>query len=151
MVLKTVDETPCAVIASSVAIDRSGTSWYGRRALRPVGAFLLAYSALLAGCGPIEYISQVANKAAPAVAAAKLAQADRYSPYEYTKAEEYLHKAREEAAYAEYQDAIYYGEQAEHFANLARANSVARLSQGGASSPAASAPPPQSGKRPETE
>ena len=43
------------------------------------------------------------------MSSAKLAQADRYAPYEYTAAEEYLHKAREEAGYAEYQDAIEYG------------------------------------------
>jgi len=63
----------------------------------------------LLGCGPVEYISQVGNKAASAVSAAKLAQADRYAPYEFTAAEEYLHKAREEAGYAEYQDAIEFG------------------------------------------
>ena len=50
----------------------------------------------LLGCGPVEYISQVGNRAASAVSSAKLAQADRYAPYEYTAAEEYLHKAREE-------------------------------------------------------
>jgi hypothetical protein len=81
----------------------------------------------LTGCGPVEYISQVGNKAASAVSSAKLAQADRYAPYEYTAAEEYLHKAREEAGYAEYQDAIEYGRRAEELANRARALSVAKL------------------------
>jgi hypothetical protein len=85
--------------------------------------------ALLSGCGPIEYINQVGNKAASAVSAAKLAQADRYAPYEYTAAEEYLHKAREEAGHAEYQDAIEYGRRSEDLANRARAIAVARLAQ----------------------
>ena len=91
---------------------------------------LLASIATAAGgCGPIEYISQVGNKAASAVSAAKLASADRYAPYEYTAAEEYLHKAREEAGHAEYQDSIEYGRRAEELANRARAIAVARLAQ----------------------
>ena len=69
------------------------------------------------------------NKAASAVSSAKLAQADRYAPYEYTAAEEYLHKAREEAGYAEYQDAIEYGRKSEELANRARAIAVAKLAE----------------------
>src|SRR5450432_4281466 len=148
-------------------IDRIPTSWYGPPALRrlrlplrralPTGSlastvtlasvFALTLTASMSGCGPIEYINQVGVKAAGAVSAAKLAQADRYAPYEYTAAEENLHKAREEAAYAEYEDAIEYGRKAEEMANRGRAIAVAKLSQsaGSASSatPAseASAPP----------
>jgi hypothetical protein len=89
----------------------------------------------LGACGPVEYINQVGNKAASAVSAAKLASAERYAPYEYTKAEEYLHKAREEAAYAEYEDAIEFGRKAEELADRGRAIAVAKLSQSsGASS-----------------
>ena len=90
---------------------------------------LLLSLATLSGCGPIEYINQVGNKAASAVSAAKLAQADRYAPYEFTGAEEYLHKAREEAGYAQYQDAIEYGHRAEELANRARAIAVEKLAQ----------------------
>jgi hypothetical protein len=89
---------------------------------------VLAVAPLL-GCGPVEYISQVGNKAASAVSAAKLAQGDRYAPYEYTAAEEYLHKAREEAGYAEYQDAIEYGKKSEDLANRARAIAVDKQAQ----------------------
>jgi hypothetical protein len=81
------------------------------------------------GCGPIEYINQVGNKAASAVSAAKLASADRYAPYEYTAAEEYLHKAREEAGHSEYQDSIEYGRRAEELANRARAIAVSKLAE----------------------
>ncbi len=126
-------------------IDRIVASWYGPRALRrqrdlragalAVGALVLLATSLTSGCGPIEYINQVGIKAAGAVSAAKLAQADRYAPYEYTCAEEYLHKAREEAAYAEYEDAIEFGHKAEEFANKGRAIAVTKLSQSaGASS-----------------
>src|SRR5450432_3161574 len=93
-------------------------------------------SALAAGCGPVEYINQVGNKAASAVSAAKLAQSDRYAPYEYTAAEEYLHKAREEAGHAEYEDAIEYGRKAEELANRARAITVERLAKEPALTPA---------------
>jgi hypothetical protein len=130
-------------------IDHDGVNWYGPRALRrhrrlPTGVLALvttkSWTSLAlglcvacAGCGPIEYINQVSVKAAGAVSAAKLAQADRYAPYEFTAAEEYLHKAREEAAYAEYEDAIEYGRKAEELADKGRAISVAKLSQSSAS------------------
>src|SRR5438105_3103132 len=81
----------------------------------PTGSLVLVLAPLmvpLLGCGPVEYINQVGNKAASAVSAAKLASAERYAPYEYTAAEEYLHKAREEAGHAEYQEAIEYGRKA---------------------------------------
>jgi hypothetical protein len=90
---------------------------------------LALFLASTGGCGPVEYINQVGNKAASAVSAAKLAQSDRYAPYEYTSAEEYLHKAREEAGHAEYGDAIEYGRKAEEWANRARAITVERLAK----------------------
>lgn len=86
-------------------------------------------AAAAAGCGPIEYLSQVADRAASAVAAARQAQADRYAPYELTAAEAYLHKAREEGAYAQYQDAIEFGRKSEQMANRARAMAVERASE----------------------
>src|SRR6478736_7631800 len=116
----------------SAVIDRSATSCYRPprlRILRSVPTVAVLALAPLLGCGPVEYISQVGNKAASAVSAAKLAQADRYAPYEYTAAEEYLHKAREEAGHAEYQDAIEYGRKAEDLANRARAITVERMAK----------------------
>lgn len=89
------------------------------------------------GCGPVEYINQVSFKAASALAAAKEAQADRLAPYEYTAAEAYLHKAREEASYAQYQDSIEYGRKAEEQAHKARAIALTRMS----STPSGSKPP----------
>src|SRR3954469_13165069 len=124
----------------SAVIDRSLTSCYRPprlRTLRCVPTVAVLAVVPLLGCGPVEYISQVGNKAASAVSSAKLAQADRYAPYEYTAAEEYLHKAREEAGYAEYEDAIEFGRRAEELANKGRAIAVARLSQSGGASSAA--------------
>src|SRR5580698_5940113 len=97
---------------------------------------LCAAVATVCACGPVEYINQVGNRAASAVSAAKLAQSDRYAPYEYTAAEAYLHKAREEAGHAEYEDAIEYGRKAEELANRARAITVDRLAKEPALTPA---------------
>jgi hypothetical protein len=84
-------------------------------------ALLLA----VGGCGPIEYVNQVTRKASTAVESAKTAEADRYSPYHYTLAVEYLHKAREEAAAADFQAANRFGRRAQDAANLAKAEAVA--------------------------
>ncbi|MBC8132990.1 MAG: DUF4398 domain-containing protein [Deltaproteobacteria bacterium] len=73
------------------------------------------------GCGPARFLTQVDGRAATAVTAAKKVNAATYAPYEFTAATEYLRKAREEAAYAEYQVSIAYGRQAEELAIQARA------------------------------
>jgi len=124
-------------VQTAHAIDRARGCCYRRAELRrvrtlPSGRLVLLLAPLLVSlwaCGPVEYINQVGNKAASAVSAAKLASAERYAPYEYTAAEEYLHKAREEAGHAEYQDAIEYGRKAEDLANRARAITVDRMAK----------------------
>lgn len=65
--------------------------------------------ALTAGCGPIAYINQVPRDAAPKVERARQLQADKYSPYWWTRAVVYLHMAREVAAHADYQGANRFG------------------------------------------
>src|SRR5688500_13960882 len=71
-------------------------------------------------CGPVQYVSQVTQRAAMEVAAARTAGADKLAPYEFVTAELYLHKAREEAGFADYQAAIHYGKKAEIMARKAR-------------------------------
>src|SRR5215470_978739 len=132
---------------SPASIDRCpGTCYRPRRlrTLRCVPTVAVLAVAPLLGCGPVEYISQVGNRAASAVSAAKQAEADRYAPYEYTAAEEYLHKAREEAGYSQYQDSIEYGHKAEEMAQRARAIALDHMSQpSGARAPSSqtSSPP----------
>ena len=103
--------------------------------------------ALLVGCGPVQYVSQVTRRAAAEVAAAKSAGADRYAPYEYTAAVEFLHKAREEAGYADYQAAIRFGNKAEEHAKKAREIALKNAgseSEGGEPiDPSASPPTPE--------
>jgi environmental stress-induced protein Ves len=102
----------------------------------------LAFGAALAvpcatGCGPIEYLDTSA-KAGAALAAAKQADAEHLAPYEYTAATEYLHKAREEAGYSQYQQSIEFGHRAEAMASRARALSTANAQE----KTAPAAPPP---------
>jgi Domain of unknown function (DUF4398) len=100
----------------------------------PFSLALIASMLCPAGCGPVEYLSQVSDKATRAVAAAKQAHAEQLAPYEFTAANEYLHKAREEGGTAEYQAAIEYGRRAEDLALRARAIAEARAGSKGAPS-----------------
>ena len=112
----------------------------------------IALLVTLGGCGPIEYISVVTTRASRAVSSAEAAEGARCAPYEYTAAEAYLHKAREEAGYAEYQDSIEYGHKAEEMAHRARAIAMNRLGQpssaGASSSGGTIEPPPPPPARP---
>jgi uncharacterized protein DUF4398 len=76
------------------------------------------------GCGPIEYVNQVTRKASSAVDSARTAEADRLSPYYYTRAVEYLHKARVEAASADFQAANRFGRRAQEAAQLAKQEAI---------------------------
>ena len=65
--------------------------------------------AMLAACGPVAYVSQTTMQAASAVEEARAAGADRYSPYWWTRATQYLHMSREVAAHADFQGANRFG------------------------------------------
>jgi hypothetical protein len=89
--------------------------------LAPMGP-RLALAMLVAGlaaCGPIAYVNEVTRHADDAVAAARQAEADKYSPYWWTRATEYLHKARENAAHADFQGANRFGRLASEAAEKA--------------------------------
>jgi hypothetical protein len=74
---------------------------------------------LATACGPIAYVNDVTRKASSSVDAARSAEADKYAPYYWTRATEYLHKARERAAYADFQGANRFGRLATEAAELA--------------------------------
>lgn len=86
--------------------------------MNPMRALVLV--AMLAACGPVAYIGQVTLRADDAVEAARAAEADKYSPYWWTRATQYLHMAREVAGHADYQGANHFGRLAEEAANKAR-------------------------------
>lgn len=75
------------------------------------------------GCGAVLYTANVAP-ASSSVEQARLAEAETRAPYEYYLAQAYLEKAREEAAEANYQDAIRFAEASEQ--NATRAIELAR-------------------------
>jgi hypothetical protein len=72
-------------------------------------------------CGPVQYIGQVSGRTSAALRAAHLAEADRFAPYEYTKAAAYYDKAREEAAGSSFELAVDYGRRSQEFAQRAQA------------------------------
>jgi hypothetical protein len=74
--------------------------------------------AVAVGCGPIRYTGEI-RRASEAVAAARAAHADTYAPYWWTRATQYLHKAREVAGRADFAAANRYGRLAAAAANLA--------------------------------
>jgi sRNA-binding protein len=76
---------------------------------------------VLASCGPIAYVGQVTLKADDAVEAARVSEADKYSPYWWTRATQYLYMAREVAAHADYQGANHFGRLATEAAEKAKA------------------------------
>ena len=81
-------------------------------------------------CGPVQYITQVSQTASGELAAAKAANADKYAPYEYTAAVEYLHKAREEEGYADHEAAVHFGKMAADLASKAREIALAQAASG---------------------
>ena len=104
-----------------------------RRLARMLG---LAFACALAtsACGPIEYVSGTTYGATNAVDTARAANAAKWSPYWWTRATEYLHKAREEAAYSNFQAANHFGRLAKEAAVKARDEALHR-----AADPAAAA------------
>lgn len=87
-------------------------------------ALLLAVPSV--GCGALGYVKNVTFDASSSVAAAKTANADKWAPYEYTRAKEYLHKSREEAAAADFQAANRFGKLAHKAAVKAQKLAVKR-------------------------
>jgi Domain of unknown function (DUF4398) len=83
------------------------------------------------GCGSVLYVNQVTRKASASVAAAKAAEADVYAPYHYTLAVHYLHKAREEAAAADFQAANRFGRLSHQAGEKARELAVQRSAEPG--------------------
>lgn len=80
---------------------------------------LVSAAAVLAACGPALYTFN-SVPASQVVEQARQANAAEHAPYEYFYARSYLDKAREEAAEANYQDAIRFAERANEFGTKAR-------------------------------
>ncbi len=70
-------------------------------------------------CGPVQSTAYLID-AETMLDAAKTAQAEKLSPYEWTAATLYLHKSKEEVGYSDYEQAVDYAKKALDFATRAR-------------------------------
>jgi hypothetical protein len=86
-----------------------------------MGRALLVVLAL-AACGSAEYIR---GKAGSRIEAARAVEADKYAPYHWTRATEYYRKAKERAAYADFQGANRFERLATEAAELAEQMAIA--------------------------
>jgi len=74
---------------------------------------------LVVGCGPVRS-TQAISKAEVEFERARVAGAHNKAPYEYYSAKQYLHKAKEEWGYSEFEPALDFADQAERAAESAR-------------------------------
>lgn len=81
-------------------------------------AGLMIIAGVLMHCGPVTSIHHIL-RADQAVTIAQRAGSDTYAPYESTHASEYLHKAREEQGYSDYEVAVRYAQRARDYADQA--------------------------------
>ena len=85
---------------------------------------LVALAGALAGCGPVRSTANILD-AEVQIQAARTAGAEKLAPYEWTSANLYIHKAREEVSYSDYQAGVDFAVKASKFANEAREKAMA--------------------------
>lgn len=78
---------------------------------------------LFLGCGPVQSTSFLID-AETMMEGARTAQADKLAPYDWTAANLYLHKAKEEVGYSDFEQAVDYAKKAVTFATQARDNAL---------------------------
>jgi len=98
-------------------MERKTLGAHSRRLIVWVG--VVSTVIFFAACGPALYSFNIIP-ASQTVGQAEQANAAEHAPYEYFYARSYLDKAREEAAEANYQDAIRFAERANEFGTKAR-------------------------------
>ena len=86
-------------------------------------AFPLLVLVPLFGCGPMQSTSYLLD-AQVSLDAARIARADKLAPYEWTAANLYLHKSREEVGYSDYEQAVHYAQTAAKFAAQAKEHAL---------------------------
>jgi hypothetical protein len=80
---------------------------------------LIALGVLASGCGPIQSTAYLIDTETM-LEAARTAQADKLAPYEWTAANLYYAKSKEEVGYSDFEQAVDYGKKAVAFATKAR-------------------------------
>lgn len=92
--------------------------------------WLLAILVAASACGPIVYVNDVTRRASTSVDEARAAQADKHSPYYWTRATQYLRQAKVLAAHADFQGANRFGRLATEAAEKATAEAQAASAKG---------------------
>ena len=85
---------------------------------------MVAAAGALSGCGPVKSTSHLLD-AEVQIQAARTAGAEKLAPYEWTAANLYIHKAREEVGYSDFQAGVDFAEKAARFATQAREKAMA--------------------------
>lgn len=85
---------------------------------------LVAVAGALAGCGPVRSTANILD-AEVQIQAARTAGAEKLAPFEWTAANLYIHKAREEVSTSDYQAGVDFAVKASKFANEAREKAMA--------------------------
>ncbi len=96
--------------------------------MKRVAATLVILGAL-AGCGPVQSTAYLLD-AEVQIEAARTAGAEKLAPYEWTAANLYIHKAREEIGYSDFEVGVEFAQKASHYANEARKNAMEATSKG---------------------
>lgn len=104
---------------------------------------VLGALAATSACGPVQSTAYLLD-AEVQIEAARTAQADKLAPYEWTLANLYIHKAREEVGYSDFEVAVDFARKASLNANKARqiAMGVNQDSEAGSEQGAPEAPLP---------
>ncbi|WNG56049.1 hypothetical protein F0U59_15745 [Archangium gephyra] len=95
---------------------------------------LVAAAGAVAGCGPLRSTSNLLD-AEVQIQAARTAGAEKLAPYEWTAANLYIRKAREEVGYSDFQAGVDFAEKASRFASEARTRAMANANAEDAASP----------------
>jgi hypothetical protein len=77
-------------------------------------------------CGPVQSTAYLLD-AEVQIEAARTAGADKLAPYEWTSANLYIHKAREEVGYSDFETGVEYAGKASKFANQAKDKAMAAV------------------------
>ncbi len=96
---------------------------------------LVAAVGVFGACGPIQSTAFLLD-ADVALESAKTAGAEKLAPYEFTAAKLYLHKAREEVGYSDFDVAVDFARKAARFAKEAREKALAAADNDLAPAPA---------------
>ncbi len=87
--------------------------------MRRLLAVLAVVAGVGSGCGPIQSTAYLLD-AEVQIQAAKTAGAESYAPYEWTSANLYIRKAREEVGYSDFEAGVEFAQKASKYANEAR-------------------------------